>query len=213
VTGLIACPQDAQDILQEGKIVMWRQFHQFELGTNFAAWARKILFYQILAYNATTIPEIWSGKTTINFPDPRPGGASHNHPAFGSVGAYFYKYLAGIQTDPQAVAFKHIIIKPHIEGDLTYARADYDSIRGTITSRWERQNASFIMNVSIPANTTATVWVPKDGRKNPTIKENGKSIWSAGKFQTGVDGIKSGNNKENYVVFNIGSGDYNFKVK
>jgi RNA polymerase sigma-70 factor, ECF subfamily len=50
VTGLIACPQDAQDILQEGKVVMWRQFHQFELGTNFAAWARKILFYQILAF-------------------------------------------------------------------------------------------------------------------------------------------------------------------
>jgi RNA polymerase sigma-70 factor (ECF subfamily) len=50
VTGLVACPQDAQDILQEGKIVMWRQFHQFELGTNFPAWARKILFYQILAY-------------------------------------------------------------------------------------------------------------------------------------------------------------------
>lgn len=50
VTGLVACPQDAQDVLQEGKIVMWRQFHQFELGTNFAAWARKILFYQILAF-------------------------------------------------------------------------------------------------------------------------------------------------------------------
>ncbi|MEM9018116.1 MAG: sigma-70 family RNA polymerase sigma factor [Verrucomicrobiota bacterium] len=50
VTGLVTCPQDAQDILQEGKIVMWRQFDQFELGTNFAAWARKILFYQILAY-------------------------------------------------------------------------------------------------------------------------------------------------------------------
>ncbi len=50
VTGLIACPQDAQDIMQEGKIVMWRQFHQFELGTNFPAWSRKILFHQILAY-------------------------------------------------------------------------------------------------------------------------------------------------------------------
>ncbi len=50
VTGLVACPQDAQDVMQEGKIVMWRQFHQFELGTNFPAWARKILFYQILAY-------------------------------------------------------------------------------------------------------------------------------------------------------------------
>tara|TARA_R110000850_G_scaffold102678_15_gene212192 strand:- start:4293 stop:4832 length:540 start_codon:yes stop_codon:yes gene_type:complete len=50
VTGLIACPEDSQDILQEGKIVMWRQFHKFELGTNFPAWARKILFHQILAY-------------------------------------------------------------------------------------------------------------------------------------------------------------------
>ena len=54
VTGLIASAQDAQDILQEGKIVMWRQFDQFELGTNFAAWARKILFYQILAYRRRT---------------------------------------------------------------------------------------------------------------------------------------------------------------
>jgi RNA polymerase sigma-70 factor (ECF subfamily) len=50
VTGLVACPQDAQDVMQEGKIIMWRQFHQFELGTNFPAWARKILFYQVLAY-------------------------------------------------------------------------------------------------------------------------------------------------------------------
>lgn len=50
VTGLIACPQDAQDILQEGKVVMWRNFEAFELGTNFPAWARKILFHQVLAY-------------------------------------------------------------------------------------------------------------------------------------------------------------------
>ena len=50
VTGLVACPTDAQDILQEGKIVMWRSFEKFELGTNFPAWARKILFHRILAY-------------------------------------------------------------------------------------------------------------------------------------------------------------------
>ena len=54
VTGLVACPQDAQDILQEGKIVMWRNFDSFELGTNFPAWARKILFHQILAYRRRT---------------------------------------------------------------------------------------------------------------------------------------------------------------
>ena len=50
VSGLVPCLQDAQDILQEGKLVMWRSFDQFQPGTNFAAWARKILFHQVLAY-------------------------------------------------------------------------------------------------------------------------------------------------------------------
>lgn len=54
VTGLIGCPQDAQDILQEGKVIMWRNFDSFEPGTNFPAWARKILFHQILAYRRRT---------------------------------------------------------------------------------------------------------------------------------------------------------------
>ncbi|MEM0968817.1 MAG: sigma-70 family RNA polymerase sigma factor [Verrucomicrobiota bacterium] len=54
VTGLIVCPQDAQDVLQEGKIIMWRHFAKFEQGTNFPAWARKILFHQVLSYRRRT---------------------------------------------------------------------------------------------------------------------------------------------------------------
>ncbi|MGB0372075.1 MAG: sigma-70 family RNA polymerase sigma factor [Opitutales bacterium] len=50
VTSLVGRPQDAQDILQEGKLVMWRHFERFEKGTNFGAWARKILFNQVLSY-------------------------------------------------------------------------------------------------------------------------------------------------------------------
>ena len=50
VTGLVACPTDAQDILQDGKILMWRNFEKFQLGTNFPAWGRKILFHRVLAY-------------------------------------------------------------------------------------------------------------------------------------------------------------------
>lgn len=50
VTGLIGRVQDAQDVIQEGKVVMWQNFDQFELGTNFVAWARQVLFYQVLAY-------------------------------------------------------------------------------------------------------------------------------------------------------------------
>lgn len=50
ITGLVACPQDAQDILQEARLVMWREFPQFQIGTNFASWARRILFFQVLSH-------------------------------------------------------------------------------------------------------------------------------------------------------------------
>lgn len=50
VLALVGHPQDADDILQQGKLVMWRSFSSFQRGTNFHAWARKVLFHQILAY-------------------------------------------------------------------------------------------------------------------------------------------------------------------
>ncbi len=50
VLALVGHPQDADDILQQGKLVMWRSFSSFERGTNFHAWARKVLFHQILTY-------------------------------------------------------------------------------------------------------------------------------------------------------------------
>ncbi len=50
VLGMIPNQADAQDILQEGKIIMWREFEKFEPGTNFAAWGRRIMFYQVLSH-------------------------------------------------------------------------------------------------------------------------------------------------------------------
>lgn len=50
VMTMVPHPQDADDILQEAKVVMWRHFAKFELGTNFGAWARKIAFHQVLAF-------------------------------------------------------------------------------------------------------------------------------------------------------------------
>lgn len=50
VMTLVPHPADADDILQDSKVIMWRHFHQFEPGTNFAAWARKIAFHQVLAF-------------------------------------------------------------------------------------------------------------------------------------------------------------------
>ncbi len=50
VMTMVPHPQDADDILQEAKVVMWRNFGKFETGTNFGAWARKVAFHQVLAY-------------------------------------------------------------------------------------------------------------------------------------------------------------------
>lgn len=50
VHALVPHVQDADDILQEAKVRMWRSFSQFEAGTNFSAWARKVAFHQVLSY-------------------------------------------------------------------------------------------------------------------------------------------------------------------
>ena len=104
-----------------------------------------------LEQGATTLWEQWNGTE------------SRNHIMFGDISAWFYKALAGINLDPAAPGFKHIIIKPHLVGDLTSAKASYDSVRGRIVSDWKIKDGRFDLTVTIPANTTATVYVP-DGR-------------------------------------------------
>jgi hypothetical protein len=100
--------------------------------------------------------------------------------------------------------FKHIVIKPNIVGDLTSARAAYDSVRGPIVSDWKINDGAFILNVTIPANTTATVYLPaKDPAK---ITERGNSADKA----EGVQFLRVENGRS---IFEIGSGTYNFTVR
>jgi len=90
-----------------------------------------------------------------------PKGYGTNHHPFGAcVGAWFYRNLAGIRPDPAGPGFKKIIIKPGVVGDLTWVKAHYDSVHGRIAAAWQRDGADFTLDVTIPANTTATVFVP-----------------------------------------------------
>lgn len=123
------------------------------------------------------------------------GGGSHNHPAFGSVGQWFYQGLGGIRLDPSAPGFKHILIKPAAVGDLTWVKSSHNSIRGLIRSEWTRKDGTFTLTVEIPANTTATVHVPADDASK--ITEGGKLISP----KEVIDGK---------ALFEIGSGTYTF---
>lgn len=103
---------------------------------------------------ATTWWERWNGDTGD------PSMNSYNHYAFGSVMAWVYRRAAGIDTDATGPGFHHLIIHPHFDPALPQLHTEYDSAYGTIISDWQQSEHRF--TITIPANTTATVTLPKN---------------------------------------------------
>ena len=146
---------------------------------------------------ATTIWELWNGDTGD------PGMNSGNHVMLlGDFIIWLYEDLAGIKADPEIPAFKHTIMKPQITGDLTFVNASYKSVYGKITSSWKIEEGKFKWDITIPANTSATIYVPvlKDESE---VKESGKKATRA----KGVEFVKMDGDR---AVFNIVSGSYSF---
>jgi alpha-L-rhamnosidase len=149
---------------------------------------------------ATTIWERWDGWTEEKgFQDP--GMNSFNHYAFGSVGRWLFNTVAGIDTD--GPGYKKIIIRP-MPGAITRATASYDSINGKIVSNWQLKDGIFTLNVIIPANTTATVYIPA---------ESAKSITESGRSASSARGVQFLHIKQGTAVFTVGSGNYQFESK
>ncbi len=144
----------------------------------------------MLANGATTLWESWE----------KPTSSSYNHPMFGSIDEWLYKSLAGIK--PAAPGFKKIIIKPQ-PAELSWAKGSYQSLYGTIKSDWKKSADIFQLQISIPVNTTAEIWLPANEKNN--ITESGKNILPSSSIQF----LRFENG---YAVFAIGSGDYNFTV-
>ncbi|WP_163407958.1 glycoside hydrolase family 78 protein [Flavobacterium ajazii] len=115
-----------------------------------------------IKFGLTTLTEQW---------DPTKGN-SYNHFMMGQIEEWFYQSLAGIVPDAENPGFKHFFIQPEVVGDMTFAKATYESIYGKIASAWEKKDGKLILKVEIPANTSATVKLPVD--KNSEIKVNGK---------------------------------------
>ncbi|MBI5819406.1 MAG: glycoside hydrolase family 78 protein [Verrucomicrobia bacterium] len=141
---------------------------------------------------ATTLWEDWEGKSSLN------------HIMFGDISAWFYETLAGIRPDPAAPGFKKMIIRPIVAGDLKWVRACHDSLHGRIVSDWKCDGKKFILDVIIPANTTATVFVP--ARSHAEVTENGKPLDKA-------KGVTFLRNEDNCAVLAVESGAYHFAAK
>jgi alpha-L-rhamnosidase len=164
----------------------------------------------LVKIGATTIWERWdSWMPEKGFQDPRMN--SFNMPNLGaSIGEWLFSCVGGIDTD--GAGFRKILIKPYIGDGLTWARTSYNSIRGTITVRWEKGRGSLVVDVTIPANASATVSLPRGGTGPGTIREGGKTIWSKGHYRDGVPGIFGARRTADRVDVDVGSGNYSFGV-
>ena len=151
---------------------------------------------------ATTIWERWDGiKPDGTFETPTMN--SYNHYAYGAIGDWMYRVIAGIDTKTEGAGYKQIIIKPAIGGDLQDAAADYETNYGKVSSHWKIDGGNLELDVAVPANTTATVYIPATSGSNVT--ESGKPLASA-------PDIKMGGAVAGYVVVNAGSGVYHFSA-
>lgn len=104
-----------------------------------------------LQFGATTLTELWNPRA----------GASWNHFMMGQIEEWFFKSLAGIRSDNNS-GFKEIIIAPQPVGDLKFVEASYETLYGEISVDWEKNEEDFILNVSIPTNCTAKIYLPNE---------------------------------------------------
>jgi len=141
---------------------------------------------------ASTLWESWGGTD------------SRNHIMFGDISAWFVKALAGINPDPAEPGFRHIFIQPNVVGDLTHASAYYDSVRGRIESRWKLDGDKLTLNVTVPANSTATVRVPTAEPDSVTESGRAQTEWPA-------NGVNRARAEPGALVCEIGSGAYEFQ--
>jgi alpha-L-rhamnosidase len=149
---------------------------------------------------ATTIWERWDGiKPDGSFQDA--GMNSFNHYAYGAIGEWLYRVVAGIDVDPAEPGYKHILFQPQPGGGLTSVRAAIDSPYGPVASAWELTEADFRLSITVPANTHATVRLPASSLAE--VSEGGRSL-AAG------NGILRAQIAGNAAVIEVGSGSYDF---
>lgn len=167
----------------------------FQIATNrsYPSWG------YMIENGATTIWELWNGDTAD------PAMNSHNHVMLlGDLIVWFYEYLGAIQNAPGNCGFKKIEMHPYDVDGLTYVTASYHSTHGLIKSAWKKSEDSFEWNITVPANSKAVISIPAKDKKQ--ITESGKKV-------SATQGIKFLRNETGRVVFEVGSGDYEFKVK
>jgi alpha-L-rhamnosidase len=151
-------------------------------------------------HGATTIWERWNGWTHAEgFFNPHMN--SFNHYSLGSVGEWLFRHVAGIELDPAAPGFQKFVLRPFPGDGLDFARASYRTMHGEISSEWKRADGKLIWRIRVPANTSATVFVPSE--PNAAVTESDVPVEQA-------EGLRVLGRDGNFMVCEAVAGSYRF---
>ena len=186
-TGMIGCQWLMRVLSDNGRP---DAAYKLAVQTSYPSWG------YMVEQGATTVWELWNG----DHGDPLMNSGNHVM-QIGDLCTWLHEYVAGISPDDACPGFKHTIMYPRVIGHLTSARAYHKSMYGKIVSDWNIENGTFEWRIEIPANTTATVYVPADAPE---------SILESGKPARGPVGVEFLRMEDGRAVFRLGSGRYAF---
>lgn len=150
---------------------------------------------------ATTVWERWDGlKPDGSFEDKAMN--SFNHYAYGAVGEWMYRVMGGIDIDPAAPGYKHVLIQPHMGGGFTHVMTSHAGPFGTVRSDWHLDGERFSLFIDVPPNSTATVRLPKAHLAQ--VAESGRPL-------SQDEGISGSYQSSGNVIVEVGSGHYEFR--
>ena len=121
---------------------------------------------------------------------------------FGGALVWFYRELAGMNTDPLKPGYRNIIYKPQPAGDLTFASYSNETSNGLAAISWKKNAKVFKLDIKVPVGSSATVYVPASDAKK--ITESGVEI-------NAESGISFQRMEDGYAIFEVGSGNYSFE--
>ncbi len=148
----------------------------------------------MLKNGATTLWEHWEQEENTY---------SHNHPMFGSISTWYFRWLGGIQCADDAVAFNRIVLRPQLQAGLDWVKTSHQSIRGEIISNWSVNGDQRVFEFTIPVGATAVAELP--ARADEILTEGGNSL-------EGSPGIKLLESSATANRIALGSGSYRFET-
>ena len=142
----------------------------------------------LLSLGATTLWEFWNENSR-----------SYDHHMYAAVDEFFYGELSGIRRE--GVGFATLRFKPYLTQEITWCEGEIETPRGKARSAWKNGERAFVWEITVPANTTAAVYIPLQGENE--VLESGKPIAQA-------EGVLSVEKEKDYLVCKVGAGNYAF---